>query len=327
MSMNIWQQLPKPIFVLAPMADVTDAAFRAIINKYGQPDLFFTEFVSADGLVHPTGREKLKRELYFTSAERPIIAQLFGGEPAKMKAAATYVATLGFAGIDLNMGCPDRSVERQQAGASLIKDPARAVALIEAVKEGAGGLPVSVKTRIGYNHNELATWTESLLKAEPAAITFHLRTRKEMSKVSARWEDIKLPVALAAGSQTLILGNGDVKNLKEAREKVREYDVAGVMLGRAIYGNPWLWSERTPALPERLAVLKEHTNLFWDLYGPTETNLKLFNGHRKSFAVMKKHFKAYVEGFAGAAELRADLMKEETAAGVAAVLDSFLATG
>ncbi|MDQ5957988.1 MAG: tRNA-dihydrouridine synthase [Patescibacteria group bacterium] len=329
MSSNIWKDLPKPIFTLAPMADVTDAAFRQIIAKYSRPHgphIFYTEFVSADGLMHPVGQQKLLRELYFTPDEQPIVAQLFTSKPDKMREAAAFVAKMGFAGIDINMGCPDAGVEKQGCGADLIRHPELAQELIIAAKEGAGGLPVSVKTRIGYNKVELETWTPALLSAKPASITFHFRTRKEMSKVSAHWELADIPVKMATGSGVLILGNGDVENLAEAREKVLAHGVDGVMLGRAIYGNPWLFAETVPIPAEKLRVLVEHTKLFADLFLPGETNEKFFNDHTKSFAIMKKHFKAYADGFAGAADLRAKLMVTENSAEVEQVVQDFLQT-
>src|SRR3989338_3805635 len=197
---NIWQKLKKPLMVLAPMADVTDAAFRQIINKYGKPDLFYTEFVSADGLCSEAGRPKLLRDLYFTPAEHPIIGQIFGGKPENIFQAAKLIKELGFDGLDINMGCPDRGIEKQGGGASLMKHPSLAQEIIAAAKQGAGPLPVSIKTRIGYNAIEIEDWTRVLLEAKPAAITFHLRTRKEMSKVAAHWDEIKIPVAMAKGS-------------------------------------------------------------------------------------------------------------------------------
>ncbi len=334
MADNIWHSLKKPIFVLAPMADVTDAAFRQIIAKYSRrtdgsagptgPDIFYTEFVSADGLIHPTAGAKLRRELYFTPAEQPIVAQLFTSKPDKMRAAAAIVADLGFAGVDINMGCPDKGIEKQGCGADLIKNPNLAKELIAAATEGAGGLPVSVKTRLGYNKVELEQWVPALLEAKPTAITFHLRTRKEMSKVAAHWELANIPVDMARGSGTLILANGDIKDLTEARAKCAQYGLDGAMLGRAIYGNPWLFSEIKPSVKEKIEVLIEHIELFADLFGSSATNTRLFGGHTKSFSLMKKHFKAYVEGFAGASDLRATLMLVETADEAVKILRDFL---
>lgn len=307
--MSFWQELKKPIMAQAPLYDVTDAAFRQIIAKYSKPkgpDILFTEFVSADGLMHPKGREKLFRELYFTEAERPIVAQLFSSRPDKMREAAKLCQELGFEGVDINMGCPDATIESQGCGASLIKRPEIARELIAAAKES--GLPVSVKTRLGYNEISL-DWIKFILNCQPVALTVHLRTRKEMSKVPAHWEVMPEIMKLAAGTSVMILGNGDVKTPSEGRERCADYGCDGVMIGRGIFGYPWLYSEHIPTKDERLKVLFEHTKLFADLYLPGETNAKLFNGHTKSFAVMKKHFKAYVDGFPGASDLRAQLME------------------
>src|SRR3989344_2698686 len=299
--LGFWQKLNKPIFVLAPMADVTDAAFRRIIAKYGKPDVMWTEFVSADGLAlaPEAGRKKLLKHLEYSESERPIVAQFFTSTPENMKKAAALALKLGFDGVDINMGCPDRSVEKQGAGASLMKNVALARELVRAAKEGAGTLPVSVKTRTGYSKPDLENWLPEILKEDPAVVTVHARTRKEMSKVPARWEFVKLAVELRDKSdkETLILGNGDVKDLVEAKERVEETGADGVMLGRAIFGNPWLFSDKVPTTEEKLRVLVEHTKLFEEL----------FTGF-KNFAVMKKHFKAYVSGFDQAGDLRAKLM-------------------
>lgn len=314
---GFWKNLKKPIFVLAPMADVTDPAFRALIAKYGKPDVFYTEFVSADGLAlaPEEGRKKLLKDLEYTEEERPIIAQFFTSKPENMRKAAELARELGFDGIDINMGCPDKSVEKQGAGAKLIKNPKLARELIRAAKEGARDLPVSVKTRVGYNKPELEEWLPELLAEEPAAIVVHARTRKEMSKVPARWEFVKRAVELRdeSGAKTLIFGNGDAKDLDDARALVIETNCDGVMLGRAIFGNPWLFAERTPDIKEKLSVLIEHIRLFDEKLGSF-----------KNFAIMKKHFKSYVSGFDGAADLRAKLMEAEDASSAEAEIRAFL---
>lgn len=315
--MSFWDSLKKPIFVLAPMADVTDAAFRRVIAKYGKPDATWTEFVSADGLAHAPeeGRKKLLKDLEYSEAERPIVAQFFTSNPDHMRQTAALAKELGFDGLDINMGCPDQGINRQGAGACLIKTPEIARALIRAAKEGAGGIPVSVKTRLGWNTDELETWLPELLKEEPAVVTVHARTRKEMSKVPARWERVKRAVEIRneLGSRTLIFGNGDARDLAHARELVRETGADGVMLGRAIFGNPWLFSERVPAVEEKLRVMVEHTRAFEELLGGW-----------KNFALMKKHYKAYVTGFDGAAELRGKLMDANSAEEVARITEDFL---
>lgn len=306
---TFWDKLPRPFFGLAPMADVTDPAFRRLIARCGKPDVFWTEFVSADGLVHPTGRAKLLPLLQFSRAERPIVAQIFGAKPEKIEAAAQLVAELGFDGLDLNFGCPDRAVEKQGAGAALIKNPNLAREIILAAQAGAQAgkkkLPVSVKTRLGYLRDEVEKWIPLLLETKPAALTIHARTRQEMSLVPARWERVRRVVEIrdALKSATLVIGNGDVVDMADGRAKAAASGADGVMLGRAIFGKPWLFAEREsePEPVERLRLLAEHIKLFD----------KLLKGV-KSFAVMKKHFKAYVSGWPGAKEWRTELMNTET---------------
>lgn len=316
---HFWETLPKPFFALAPLADVTDAAFRRVIAKYSKPagpHVMYTEFVSADGLARAPeeGRQKLMRDLLYSEAERPIVAQFFTATPEHMEAAAALAAKLGFDGVDINMGCPDRAIERQGAGAKLMLNPSLAQELVAAAKRGAPGLPVSVKARLGYNKDVLEEWLPALLAAEPAAVAIHLRTRKEMSKVPAHWDRVKRAVEIrnTTGSNALIIGNGDVKNLDEARVRAEESGADGVMLGRAIFGTPWLFSELS-AENDRLQILVEHTRLFEELLGDI-----------KNFAIMKKHFKAYTEGFPDAKELRLKLMETRGAEEVARVVEDFL---
>ncbi|MSU45230.1 MAG: tRNA-dihydrouridine synthase family protein [Candidatus Zambryskibacteria bacterium] len=347
--MNFWKNLKekqqKGIMVLAPMADVTDPAFRRVIAKYGKPDVLWTEFVSADGLFLG-GYEHLVKDLAFTEAERPIVAQFFTGKPEMMEKAAELAVDLGFDGIDINMGCPDKSIEKQGSGSGHIKDPKNAQEVIRAAMRGATkngkNLPVSVKTRIGYNKNELETWLPMLLETNPAVITIHARTRKEMSAVPARWENVKRAVEIrnefvdskGKKSETLIFGNGDVTDLEDADKKVLETGCDGVMLGRAIFGNPWLFSRSTQSsflkvlgknpqtiqkstqgsanIIERLRVMTEHTKLFEELLP------------HKSFAIMKKHYKAYVNGWDGAKELRMKLMDAKDADEVETIVGDYI---
>ena len=332
---NFWVELPRPFFALAPLANVTDAAFRRLIAKYSKPGALYvtyTEFVSADGLMlaGQEGRAKLMRDLEFCEAERPVVAQFFTAIPKHMEQAAALAQELGFDGVDINMGCPDKTIEKQGAGAKLMQNPELAVRLIAAAKRGAPNLPISVKTRLGYNKDILDEWLPALLAAKPAAITIHARTRKEMSKVPARWERVKRAVEIRneTGNKTLILGNGDLKDLADAEQKIKESGADGAMLGRAIFGRPWLFAE--PELPGqkssgrfaqpdylsvqfRLRVLVQHTKLFEELLGDI-----------KNFAIMKKHFKAYVEGFPGAKELRVQLMETTNAAEVKSIVETFL---
>lgn len=354
------KEIPKtePILVLAPMADVTDAAFRRIIAKYGKPDVFWTEFISADGLAvaPPEGQERLREALKFSDIEHPIVAQLFGSNPVNMSIAAKIVQDYGFDGVDINMGCPDRSVEKQKAGAAMIKDRQNAAAIIAAAKKGANKIPVSIKIRLGYNTDEMDDWLKFLLEQEPAVITIHARTRKEMSKVPAKWNriadairirdefeaqrsndvnesqnaDVKnnnLSILNKAQKEitppkTLIFGNGDIMSVKEANERHNETGCDGVMIGRGIFGKPWFFNHDEvwhnpdynfgPDIKTRLKILIEHTKLF-------DEHIKY-----KNFAVMKKHFKAYVEGFDGAKELRMKLMETENASEVESEIMDYL---
>ncbi|MDP3956985.1 MAG: tRNA-dihydrouridine synthase [bacterium] len=329
--LGFWGKLAKPFFVLAPMANVTDAVFRRVIIKYSKPDVMWTEFVSADGLCHPEGRKALLRDLSFTEAERPIVAQLFTAHPEKMFEAAKLTAGLGFDGIDINMGCPDKNVMKQGAGATLMKDPKLAQELIIAAREGtiAFGkeLPISVKTRLGFNEDNLEAWLPNLLEAKPAAITVHARTKKEMSKVPARWESVKHAVEIAEGSGTLIIGNGDVKDLKDAESKIRETGADGVMLGRAIFGNPWLFDKNKTAVTveEKLRAAVFHTQLFEEVWHPPTSLDEVFRaGDTKSFELMKKHYQAYINHFPQAKELRMKLMVCHNASEVAQAIENFI---
>jgi nifR3 family TIM-barrel protein len=315
MSTFSWQKLKKrPLYVLAPMADVTDCAFRAIIAKYGKPDITWTEFVSADGLVRatPEGKKKLLKDLDYTEAERPIIAQLFGSNVENMEKASMLCKELGFDGIDLNMGCPDKSIEKQGAGAGMIKNPKKAQEIIRAAM--TAGLPVSVKTRIGYNKNELDTWLPAILETKPALVTIHARTRKEMSLVPADWNQVKKAVEIRdqLSPETLIFGNGDATSIEDAKMKAEFSGADGVMLGRAIFGAPWLFSEKKFSLHERLDIMVEHTKLFEEKLGGI-----------KNFAIMKKHYKAYVNGFDGAGDLRGHLMTAENAGEVENIVNAW----
>lgn len=323
--MNFWGDIKKPIFVLAPMVNVTDSVFRKLFAKYGKPDVIWTEFVSSDGLMSK-GREKLLHNLDYTEAERPIVAQLFTGHPEAMEGASKLVAELGFDGIDINMGCPDRAVEKQGGGSALIKDPKQAIKIIKSARKGALNafikkgkkkfpkitIPVSVKTRIGYNKIDF-DWIKTLLAQDLPVLTLHLRTRKEMSDVSAHWEVMPEIIKLRdeISPKTLIIGNGDVESIEDGLIKIKQSGCDGVMVGRGIFGKPWFFNSKikNPDKSFRLKVLLEHTKAFEKAY----KNIK-------SFDVMKKHFKAYVSGWDGAKELRVELMNCKNAKEVAKVL-------
>lgn len=341
--MNFLKKLPKPtrnvlhrnagrpFFALAPMADVTDVAFRTILAKYGKPDVIWTEFVSADGIASD-GIKKLKFDLLYSEKERPIIVQLFSSNPKRMREASKICAELGFDGIDINMGCPDKAIEKQGAGAAMMKNFKNTGEIIQAVKDGINDarktknkkirkfISVSVKTRIGYNKNQINEWIPFLLSQKIDALTIHARTRKDMSLVPARWEHVKEVVEIRNKMKvdTKIIGNGDVVDTDDGRRKCEETGCDGVMIGRAIFGNPWLFSNlinSSPSLEQKLKVLVEHTKLYEKLLGKV-----------KNFAIMKKHYKAYVNGFDGAKELRLKLMQTNSYKEVEQIIKDFLKT-
>ena len=295
----------RPIMALAPMHDVTDTVFRQMIAQKGKPDVMFTEFVSVDGLTHDYSREKMIRKyLRFSDIERPLVAQIWGTDPEKFYTVAQMMVRLGFDGIDINMGCPERSAIKNGACSALIETPSLAQEIVRATQKGAGDLPVSVKTRIGFRINNIDNWMESLLETRPAVITVHGRTAKNMSNVPADWESIGRAVKIAQGSDTLVIGNGDVKSLEEAQEKVGRYGVDGVMFGRAIFGNHWLFDRnraKQPTANEKLDALVRHA----ELYEKTWAN-------KRNFAALRKHFRAYTTNMTGGKQLRITLMEAKT---------------
>lgn len=322
---SFWEEVSekKPFFCLAPMADVTDVAFREILAKYGKPDVTWTEFVSADGL-NSTGKKYILKHLEFYKKEKPIVAQIFGSKPESIKKSAQVIFDLGFDGIDINMGCPDKKVLNQDSGAALIKNKKLAQKIIISAKEGSHGLPVSVKTRLGFNKiEEMNEWIEAILETKLDALTVHLRTKKEMSLSLAHWEVMPeiLKIRDKISPKTLIIGNGDVLSLEDGQEKISRYGGDGVMIGRGVFGNPWFFNSKSQ---ERILIHKaQNENKVFDLKIEKEkklvlTKLKIllehiklfekFLGKDKNFHVMKKHFKAYVSNFKEASEFRQMLM-------------------
>lgn len=291
--------------VLAPMANVTDWAFRQVIIETGKPDVFFTEFLSCDGIVYD--RSRFAGELYFTENERPIVVQFFSANPENMYKSAQLAQELGFDGIDINMGCPDKSVEKQGAGAALMKDPELAKKIIKETIRGSGRLPVSVKTRLGFNSID-HDWIKILLDTDIVALSIHARTRKEMSKVPAHWDEIRKISEMAHSTSSgqlsapLIIGNGDVKNLEDAKQKAKQFGLDGIMVGRGIFDNPWFFTDKKVSDPKaRIDLLLKHLDNFEKLW------LNPPAGGKK-FDVMKRFFKIYINGWPGAKELRASLM-------------------
>ncbi|HAU07986.1 MAG: tRNA-dihydrouridine synthase [Candidatus Yanofskybacteria bacterium GW2011_GWF1_44_227] len=325
--MNFWQKLvkkKKPFFALAPMADVTDPVFRQVILKCGKPDVLWTEFVSVDGLSSNKGYKKLIRHLKFSKKEKPIVVQFFGTKPENFYKCAQLAVKLGFDGIDINMGCPVKKVAKQGAGAKLISNSELAKEIIIATKRGAGSgssrIPVSVKTRIGFNKIDTKNWISEIIRAKPDAITVHGRTSKELSMVPAHWDEIAKATKLIKKAGIVAIGNGDVLSVGEGMDKAKRYGVDGIMIGRGIFQNPWVFSEGNfpkgifdPALSDEKAPFSSERNkrIKLALY-----HLKLhekFWGKERNYDNMKKFFKMYISGWEGAKELRMELMITKSA--------------
>lgn len=290
------------------MDDVTDTVFRQIVADCARPDLFFTEFVNVDGLQSP-GRERVARRIQFRPAEQPIIAQIWGKEPENFYKTAQELVEMGFAGIDLNMGCPEKTVVKNGACSALINNRPLAGEIIKATQAGAAGrVPVSVKTRLGFNEIDLS-WPEFLLGHDLAMLTIHGRTRKEMSDVPAHWDQIgevrRLRDRLAPG--TLIVGNGDVQNRAQAQELAEQYQLDGVMIGRGIFHDPFAFAKESPwatyTKEQRVQLYAKHVKLF----------VATWSGHDRRIAVLNKFCKIYISGFEGAKELREQLMHAKDA--------------
>jgi tRNA-dihydrouridine synthase B len=338
MYRGFWDNLKKPIIGLSPMDGVSDAPFRQITAKYGQPSLLITEFTSVEALNY--GGAKALEAFIYSEVERPVVAQIYGRNPESFYKACFVAAELGFDGIDINMGCPSKSVSGNGAGAALIREPMLAQEIIQAcqqavkdwregktmqqaevhkniikeveemLKNGQAGattqakrqlLPISVKTRIGYDAAVTEEWIKNLLECQPANLSLHGRTLKQMYTGRADWEEIAKAAKLTHQTQTTLLGNGDVESLEDAQNKMSQYGVDGVLIGRATFGNPWIFQGITKTIEEKLQIAIEHSRLYEQIFAG------------KTFDPMKKHLGWYCKDFPHAKELRLKLMTSKSA--------------
>ena len=313
--------MPRPFLILAPMYHVTDTVFRQIIADCAPPDVFITEFVNVDGLQSP-GRSKLLPYLYLEKTKIPVWAQIWGKKPDNYLQVARDLAEAGFAGIDINMGCPDKTVLKNNTCSALIKPANRSLAaeIIAATRSGAGSLPVSVKTRLGFAEDDLS-WHEFLLRQNIDCLSVHARTVSEMSRVPARWQKVGEIKALAEkiAPSTKIVGNGDIVSRRQALELCRLHGWDGAMIGRGVFEDPFLFAEEShwPEMPalERIDLYRRHIELFQRTY-------KL--GERR-FDPLKKFMKVYLSGFECAGLLRTRIANCRTAADALEVLEDYLA--
>jgi len=323
---NFWKTLSRPVMSLAPMEDVTDTAFRELVMRISNPehlDVLFTEFTSMDGLCHEVGRENVIKRFKISESERhwldktntKIVAQVWGTDPEKFYRSAKYITgKMDFDGIDINMGCPVKKIVKNGGCSALISTPELAKEIILATKEGSN-LPVSVKTRTGIKNHNTASWIIDLLETKPAAITLHGRTQKDMSEVPADWKEVGKAAAIRneKNPETLIFGNGDILSIAQANKKVKQYNLDGVMIGRGVFHNPWVFNPGfEPTLSERLDTLLLHTQLFDDYWQD-----------QRNFAVLRRFYKIYVQGFPGASKLRAALMETQNKEEVTKVMNAF----
>ena len=319
---SFWNNLPQPFFALAPMEAVSDVVFRHVVQRAGAPDVFFTEFANATGWVH-AGDKAIAGRLFKTDDEHPLVAQIWGGEPGDMEQFSAHCARLGFDGIDINMGCPAKSAIKS-GGAALIRRPDVAVAAIHAAK--TAGLPISVKTRLGYTHvNEWREWLQILLEQNIVNLTIHLRTKKEMSKVPAHYELIDDIVALrdAVAPHTLLTINGDIRDREHGLALASEHPgVNGIMIGRGVFANPFCFAANDTRYLHSQNSLEQNETISanndsavvrcTELFDLLNYHLDLFDRYQpqtgRPFETLKRFFKIYVKGFDGAKELRDQLM-------------------
>jgi tRNA-dihydrouridine synthase B len=330
MFQGFWKDLKKPIIGFAPMDGVTDAACRFITDKYGRPDILFTEFTSVEGIDH--GAEKLLDAFIYHKTDTPTVAQVFGADLNAFYKASFVIGEMGFDGIDINMGCPDPNVAKKGGGAGLILTPKLAQSIVKMTRKGiedwASGrsmedadlhpniidyvrnfrtvhqithrrcmLPVSVKTRIGFEDIVTEDWISALLEVEPVNITVHGRTLRQLYSGEANWEEIGKAAKLAHQTQTTLLGNGDIKTLEDAHERIKKYGTDGALIGRGAWGNPWIFSDKTPTLSEKFKVALDHSETFAELLP------------RNHFLTIRKHLAWYTKGFENASELRGKLVR------------------
>lgn len=288
------------------MEGVTDVVFRQVIAKAGRPDLFFTEFTNVSSYASEKGRNNALERLDIAKSDPPIIAQIWGKNPDHFAETAAALKPLGFSGIDINMGCPDRHVNKAGGGAAMIRTPELAVECINRAKS-ATSLPVSVKTRLGFTYlDELDTWLPTLLKQDLSMLTVHLRTRKEMSKVPAHFELIERVVTLrnTIAPETKLVINGDIKDKAHALELSQQHPaVDGFMIGRGVFENPFCFTDKTPTRADLIELLNYHL----DLFDARAAELAA-KGSRYPYEPLKHFLKIYVNNFPGAKDLRAKLM-------------------
>lgn len=303
---SFWSSLSKPFFVQAPMEGVTDTVLRQVLLKTGRPDVFFTEFVNVDGFCSPKGKEDVSKRLRHSPREKLLVVQIWGASPTNFYETSRALKEMNFAGIDINMGCPEREVVKSGSGAALINNPTLVKEIICATRDGAGKLPVSVKTRIGFKSIQTDEWIGFLLSQKLDAISIHVRTAKDAFAGEAHWEEMKKIIALRnkISPQTIIVGNGSVLSVRQGRELAKTYRCEGIMIGRGILHNLWVFSGR---LLEEIPMTEKINSLICQL----ELFEKTWSG-KKDFNSLKKFYRGYISGISDGARLRSRLYSMKT---------------
>lgn len=315
---SFWNTLPRPFFALAPMEEVTDTVFRRIVVRCGRPDVMFTEFTNAEGAMS-VGQAQVVKRLRYTPEERPLVAQIWGTSPERYFQLSQIIKEMGFDGVDINMGCPVKKIISKGACSALIKNPTLAKEIIQATKEGAAGLPVSVKTRIGFNHIQTEEWIGFLLQQQLDVLSVHGRTVKELSAVPVHWDEVAKAVQLKnqISPETLIIGNGDILSRVSGLKLAEIFGLDGLMIGRGIFHNPWVFNSHVDpesiSIGQKLQTLIDHVLLFKEEWGAD-----------KPFAVLKRFFKIYISDFPGSAQLRSECMECKTADEVVNLVSDYL---
>ncbi|MCL2038382.1 tRNA-dihydrouridine synthase family protein [Candidatus Saccharibacteria bacterium] len=298
-----WDQFKAPFSILAPMEGVTDLVFRQVVAKAGRPDIFFTEFTNIYSYANQLGRQNALERLQFLPSEQPIVAQIWGKTPENFALMSAGLKDLGYQAVDINTGCPDKNVVATGGGSALIRTPELAAEIIQATK--SSGLAVSVKTRLGYSQvDEYQTWLPHLFKQDIQALTVHLRTKKEMSKVPAHFELIPAIVQMRndLAPHTKLIINGDILDIQTGFQMAHEHGFDGVMIGRGVFHNPFCFTHHTPTQTELLELLHYHLDL-WENY-----HYGQLADRTPSMEPLKRFFKVYIHGVRGAHDLRAKLM-------------------
>ncbi len=342
--MNIWDNLPKPFLILAPMEGVTDIMFRQVIAKAGRPDLFFTEFTNVSSYASEKGRWNALERLRIAPTDSPIIAQIWGKNPEHFSETTNALESLRFSGVDLNFGCPDKHVNKAGGGVAMVKTPELAIECLKNAKKSTN-LPVSIKTRLGWSDpSEFRTWLPTILNEHPAALTVHLRTKKEMSKVPAHYELIPEIITLrnSISPKTKLIINGDIKDRAHALELNTQYpEVDGFMIGRGVFQNPYCFTDHVATREELMDLLRLHLDLY-EKYadeslrsiatngehlasaarndGPARNDDEKTHSHIFPYEPLKHFFKIYVNNFPGAKDLRAKLMETHSVAEARAII-------